>query len=137
MIKTTVDSQWNGDKIKVQAKKWSGGTAFELGLIVEGQAKLLAPIDFGRLAASITTQAIDKGTKPTGHGAVATDIIQKPGDTNQVLVGTPVLYGNYIEFGTFKMNAQPFLRPALDLAKGKALTIMQKNGKFFFMEYLD
>jgi len=136
MIKAIVESQWNGDAIKIQAKKWSGGTAFELGLVVEGQAKLLAPKDTGRLAASITTQTRGRGTKPTGQGAIGTDIIQKPTTDSEVLVGTPVIYAPYMEFGTVKTNAHPFLRPALDLAKGRALTIMQKNGKFFFAEYL-
>lgn len=136
MIRASIESQWNGKEIKIQAKRWSGGTAFELGLIVEGQAKLLADKDTGRMAASITTQSKERGTKPTGVGAVGSDVIQKPSTENEVLVGTPVLYAPYREFGTVKSDAHPFLRPALDLAKGKALTIMEKNGKFFFMEYL-
>ena len=137
MIKTTAELTWNGDEVKLQANKFSGKTAFELGLIVEGQAKLLSPKDTGRLAASITTQSVTTGTKPTGEGAVGTDVIRKPRTENEVLVGTPVMYAPYIEFGTYKSSAQPFLRPALDLAKGKKLTVMQKNGKYFFKEYLE
>ena len=53
-----------------------------------------------------------------------------------VLVGTPVFYGPYMEFGTVKTDAQPFLRPALALAKGQTGTIIMKNGKLVFKDYL-
>lgn len=33
-------------------------------------------------------------------------------------VGTAVLYGPYLEYGTSRMPAYPFLRPALDAARG-------------------
>lgn len=142
MIKTTVDSRWNGKDVKVRGKKVIGRTAFEIGLVVEGQAKALAPRDTGRLAASITTQSSDMGTAPRGVGARAEDVITKPSqsltDQHQVLVyvGTPVFYAPYIEFGTLRSNAQPFLRPALDLAQGKTLTITRNAGRYEFADYL-
>ena len=138
MIKTTVASQWNGNDVKIRGRRVTGKTAFEVGLVVEGQAKLLAPVDTGRLAASITTQASDSGTIPTGEGAVSTDVIARPSASNriEVFVGTPVFYGPYVEFGTIRSNAQPFLRPALDLAKGNTLTIFMNNGRYEFRDYL-
>lgn len=146
--KVTITQAWHGKEISVQARVAIGRTAYELGLIVEGQAKLLCPVDYGYLAASITTQSIDKGTElgtPAPNSAkeheyphdVATfKKIAKPSDPNQVLVGTPVDYGPYVEFGTVRSEAQPFLRPALDLARGKRLTILEKNGRLAFGEYL-
>jgi len=136
MIGVKVTGSWNGDKVKIQGKKVVGKTSYELGLIVEGQAKLLADRKTGRMAASITTQSKDKGTFPQGKGAISSDKISKPRDDNEVLVGTPVFYAPYREFGTFKSDAHPFLRPALDLARGRKLTLLLENGKFLFADYL-
>lgn len=61
------------------------------GLIVEGEAKALSPVDTGALRASITSQTQD----------------------NVCHVGTNVEYAPYQEYGTYKMKAQPFLIPAL------------------------
>jgi hypothetical protein len=147
-MKTEATLIWNGDKVKVQGKKVTGKTAFELGLIVEGQAKLLCPIDYGYLAASITVQSVSMGTemetpKPNAskpksypHNVSTFKKIDKPIDPNEVLVGTAVDYAPYVEFGTLRSDAQPFLRPALDMAKGKTLTILLYNGKTYFVEYL-
>ena len=136
MMQVFTETKWDGLQVKIQAEKVLNVSMFELGLIVEGQAKDLAPVDTGRLAASITTQAQGKGTKPSGQGAKAGDIIQKPNSQNQVLVGTPVEYAPFMEFGTIFTDAQPFLRPALDLAKGKKLTVVEKNGKKYLKNYL-
>ena len=131
-----IEKVWRGREVKIKGKRVTGKTAFEVGLVVEGQAKLLAPIDTGRLAASITVQAKGKGTKPMGKGAVMSDIIKAPQSDQQVFVGTPVFYGPYMEFGTIKTEAQPFLRPALALAKGQALTIFLNNGRAQFKEFI-
>lgn len=149
MIKSTVSTVWHGDPVKIQGKKATGKTAFELGLIVEGQAKLLCPVDYGYLAASITVQSKTEGTeleapkadpsKPKSfpHDVASFKKIDKPLDENEVLVGSAVDYAPYVEFGTFRMDSHPFLRPALDLAKGKILTLLEKNGKFYFAGYLN
>jgi len=49
---------------------------------------------------------------------------------NGAIVGTPVEYAIYQEFGTRKMNAQPFLRPAMDVVSGEPLK--QAMYKAFF-----
>lgn len=59
-------------------------------------AKQNAPVDTGTLRDSI------EGTVRTDGG----DII--------LVVGSPVEYAVYVEFGTSKMEAQPYLRPALE-----------------------
>ncbi len=134
--KSTVSKEWRGREVKIQGRKAIRRSGFEIGLIVEGQAKLLSAVDTGRLAASITVQATDQGTMPKGRGADLADVIAKPTDLMMVHVGTPVEYGPYQEFGTVRSEAQPFLRPALDLAKGKTLTILESNGRLQFKEYL-
>lgn len=64
----------------------------KIGLLAEGYAKQLCPVDTGRLRNSIT-HVIDNGEKA-------------------VYIGTNVEYGKNVEFGTSRQKAQPFLRPA-------------------------
>lgn len=66
---------------------------------VEGAAKRACPVDTGRLRSSITHD-LERDAK----GLVA-------------FVGTDVDYAPHVEFGTFRMRAQPFLRPALRAAQ--------------------
>lgn len=73
------------------------GAALTRGaLLVEREAKALAPVDTGRLRASIT-----HGVTVTPVGAEAT-------------VGTGVEYAVFQEFGTSRQPAQPFLFPAFE-----------------------
>jgi phage gpG-like protein len=160
-FQTKVETFWNGTPVKIQGKKVVNKSAYEIGLVVERQAKNLCPVKTGRLAGSITTQSVEKGTNPESPATKA-DVIDKPFDENEVFVGTNVEYASDIEFGTgpHKITvknakvltdgktffgksvnhpgtpAQPFLRPALDLAKGEMLTIIEKNGRFYLQEYL-
>ena len=158
-FKTEIKTQWHGKEVKIRGKEVIGKSIYEAGLVVEGQAKLLAPKRYGYLAASITTQAYDKGTTPEGAekyrtasiksdyinsaqkaaGAFTSLLVGKiasPKEPLEVYVGTPLEYGTYQEFGTGRMSAQPYLRPALELAKGHVLTIVKLNGKMHFKEYL-
>lgn len=63
----------------------------EVGLVAEGHAKAICPVDTGRLRNSITHAQLD-GT----HEAV----------------GTNVEYARYVELGTSRRGETPFLRPA-------------------------
>jgi len=134
-FETSSDFKWNGDAVKLISERVISESVFEIALVVEGQAKLLAPVDLGRLRGSITVQMRDRGTEPDGPVEQG-DVIQKPTDKNVAFVGTAVDYAEFQEFGTIKMNAQPYLRPALDIAQGQALTIVMNNGKREFAEYL-
>jgi phage gpG-like protein len=149
--KTTVSKVWNGADVKIKGRRVVRSTAYETGLVVEGQAKLLAAVNYGYLAASITTQATDAGTEPESpkkykgrdHPVVGKDPgtplemkIAKPDNPMEVLVGTPVEYAPHVEFGTVHTRARPFLRPALDLAQGKVLTIGEYKGRLEFKDYL-
>jgi hypothetical protein len=130
--------KWNGDEVMRRAEELAKFSAWEIGLVVQGYAKNLSPVDSGRLRASITTASSDgRRTKPSGKGAVDTDYISAPRDKGETFVGTPVEYGPYVEYGTRGTYAQPFLRPALDMAKGRALTIVQAGARKEFAEYLN
>ena len=63
------------------------------GLIAEGYAKKLAPVDTGNLRNSITHE-LDDG-EPAAY------------------IGTNVEYAPYVCLGTIHMKAQPFLKPAV------------------------
>ena len=65
------------------------------------------------------------------------DKIQKAENVGEVYVGSHVEYATYVEFGTSRMSAQPYLRPALDIARGKALILVEQDGKTIFAEYLN
>jgi HK97 gp10 family phage protein len=148
---TRIDTKtiWNGDIVKIQGKKVVKSSTYEIGLVIEGQAKELCPVRYGYLKASINTQSKDEGTElesPAKYGikqikTIGGDVstfkkITKPTDDLETDVGTAVEYGPHIEWGTIKMDAQPFLRPAFQLAQGKVIPIIKAEGKYHFVEFL-
>jgi hypothetical protein len=136
-LRTTTTIKWDGDIIKRRAAELMKKSTFEIGLFVEGQAKALSPVKHGRLKGSITTASgSGEKTSPSGPGSVASDTITPPPGQFDVYVGTPVEYAPYIEYGTVRSEAQAFLRPALDIAYGRVPTVVEKNGKIYFEEYL-
>lgn len=64
----------------------------EWGLVAEAYAADYCPVDTGRLRASISHDR----------------------DDDSMYVGTNVEYAPYVELGTSRMDAQPFLRPAIE-----------------------
>lgn len=82
----------------------------ETAINVAAQAKELAPVDTAMLKGSIMWKA---GTLKGGitQGKELSSSIPKYG----AIVGTATEYAVYQEFGTRKMPAQPYLRPAVDI----------------------
>lgn len=81
----------NNAKMIAQAMDSALARALEMiGLAAEGYAKRLCPVDTGRLRNSITHNQVD----------------------DSVYIGTNVEYGPYVELGTSKKDARPFLKPA-------------------------
>ena len=78
-----------------------------IGEFVEGEAKLRCPVDTGNLRDSIK-YSIDEN-EPA------------------VLIGTNVEYAPYVEFGTVKMQAQPYLRPAVIENREQIMKILNAN----------
>ncbi len=88
--------KWYGDKV-IKSMEDAISKALEASaLVVEGAAKNLAPVDTGNLRNSITHEVEKKEAR----------------------VGTNVEYAPFIELGTVKMAAQPYLNPALEQNKG-------------------
>lgn len=70
------------------------------GVRVQNRAKQLCPVDTGRLRSSITM----------------TNTQQTSASVLSVRVGSAVNYARYVELGTRRMRARPYLRPALSQA---------------------
>lgn len=96
--------------------------------IVAGLSKLTAQLE--RVGYQFTVEDLVMGANvildeaqalcPVDTGYLqSTGFIQAVG--NDVQVGFEAPYASYVEFGTYKMAAQPFLRPALDNAETAAL----------------
>lgn len=76
----------------------------QVGLAAEGHAKAACPVDTGRLRNSITHAQLD-----AHHEAI----------------GTNVEYARYVELGTSRADAQPFLVPAASEHSSEYRAIMR------------
>ena len=87
---------------------------------VEADAKMLVPVDTGNLKNSIR-MVIDSD----GLGATV-DI--EPGKTapGRTSTTTSAEYAPYVEFGTWKMGAQPFMTPAAEMNQPKFESAMKQ-----------
>jgi hypothetical protein len=127
---------WNGNEAKIAGRNTVALSAYDTGIVIEGQAAALCQVDTGRLRGSISVQSAKRSHVIDPGKAMATDIIQRPSHGDTVYVGTNCFYGPYIEYGTVRSGAQPFMRPSLDLAKGRVVTLIRKNKKVYFKDYL-
>lgn len=91
-----------------KAKEELQGVIDKAAATCEAEAKQDCPVDTGNLRGSIHT------TK---------------GDLEDI-VGTNVEYAPYVEFGTYKMGAQPYMQPGADAAAQK-LSQYGKEMKIF------
>ena len=90
------------------------------GVILERQAVALTPVDTGRLRGSITYRTQRKESRLDAP-ATAKDQVSRPARKWTLHVGTNVEYAPHLEYGTVKMGAQPYLRPALNAEKNNIL----------------
>lgn len=85
---------------------------------IDDQASSLAPVDTGKLQISVIT-----GTQLTRRQRGTAYKAGKLG-VAEVHVGTAMSRGLFQEFGTYKMPAHPFMRPAWEANKARALEII-------------
>jgi HK97 gp10 family phage protein len=98
----------NEDKQKIKQE------VLRIGLYALRRAKQRAPVDTGRLRASITLADSDGLVQPLGGDGKEGDSVDSPRGEFVVRIGTNVEYARFQEFGTENQAAQPFLRPGLD-----------------------
>lgn len=104
-------------------------------LDAEAKAKSAAPIDTGCLANSIYT-ATSRGTNyrdpqhiPDARGAnPKADLAPDRGPTEKLeaVVSVAASYGIYVEMGTAKMAARPYLGPAAEAVRPSFVAAMKK-----------
>ncbi len=87
--------KWYGDKVMKSIEEAINKALEASALLVEGTAKNLAPVDTGYLRNSITHEVEGKEAR----------------------VGATAEYAGFVELGTSKQAAQPFLNPALEQNK--------------------
>lgn len=81
----------NSEEVKSAMESALARALEKIGLVAEGYAKRLCPVDTGRLRNSIT------------HAD----------DGEAEYIGTNVEYAPYVELGTSRTRAQPYLKPAV------------------------
>lgn len=97
----------NTGEVKAGMKRAIEAALEECGLVGESYAKRACPVDTGRLRNSIT-HTVNGGEKAA-------------------YIGTNVEYARYVELGTRKMAAQPYLRPAAADHASRYRSIFRKH----------
>lgn len=80
-------------KVKDETQRAKDRALEIIGGKAEGYAKRITPVDTGNLRNSITHAQYDEDTE---------------------IIGTNVEYAPYVELGTYRMAARPYLRPAAE-----------------------
>lgn len=80
----------NADVARSELETCIDRALWAIGATAEGYAKRLCPVDTGRLRNSITHVS----------------------DGESAYIGTNVEYASFVELGTSKMHARPYLKPA-------------------------
>lgn len=101
-----IKQKWYGDKVIKNAEQAAAMALEATALLIEGQAKALCPVDTGNLRNSITYEI----------------------EGNKARIGTNISYSKFVELGTSKMAAQPFLSPAVEMNKDK-FRVLLKNAQ--------
>lgn len=112
---------------------------FQAAKVVRDEARQDAPRRTGSLAANIVAK---RNPHPEAHraneeyGIMVSSIKRKYADTarnrrkgrvgKSYRVAGPAYYWRFLEFGTRKMTARPFLRPAFDRTKSHALDVFTR-----------
>ena len=140
MIRAQAMINWRGKKLRKVLEDLAMSRLIKAGRLVEKIAKQIAAVDTGKMRATVTTNwtggkqfskvgKLAGKTRLTGRsGRVVTSEpvtgIKPPTTPFTVIVGSNAKYAPFIERGTSKMAAQPFLMPALFGAKNAIRKIM-------------
>lgn len=106
--------KWYGDDLLAKLTGANDDALYEGGEALLEMARSRAPERTGRLKRSgyVSSAKRSSYVKQPGYKKE-----RKPAGPGVVAVGFAARHSHLVEFGTRKMAAQPFLRPALDEAK--------------------
>lgn len=97
-----------GTNFKIEIK--NNNIKLTLGELASKKGRIL--VAWGIKAVSLATSIITKkGAVDTGR--LRASITYNIEGDNTMCLGTPVEYGKYVELGTYKMKARPFILPAI------------------------
>lgn len=80
-------------------------------LLIENSAKQLSPVKTGNNRRSIHTEVVESANRISGKVGPSTD------------------YGIHLEFGTKRMAARPFMRPAVESNKDEVVSIIIQRAR--------
>ena len=89
-------------------------------VVIRNAAQQKVPVDSGNLKKNIIVKRLPKGEAPLTSEHIVT---VRKGKLTSKQKGSGLkdaYYGSFVEYGTAKMPAQPFMRPAYDQNKEKA-----------------
>lgn len=89
----------------------------EVGIRLSNQAKLLAPVKYGQLrnSISVATKDITGINLNNQQGEKAPPLKSEGLKDREVYVGSNVEHAVYMEYGTKRTHARPFLAPAKEI----------------------
>ena len=108
--------KWYGAEVVAKMREATEAGLTACALKVQGQAKVLTPVDTGRLRQSISYK-----TNTESDGELDTNVIE-----GEAIIGTNVEYAPYVEMGTSRQKPQSYLRAGLDYVK-KDLPVIFKQ----------
>lgn len=114
-----------GDRMKSLSKDVNnriGRAATAAGaVVIRNAAQAKVPVDTGNLKKNIIVKRLPKGESPLTSEHIVT---VRKGKLTAKQKGSGLkdaFYGSFVEFGTAKMPARPYLRPAFDQNKERAV----------------
>lgn len=112
----TTAVEWHGEKLLQALRDGANDAMFEAGEILLESAKERVPVATGNLKNSgyVSTKTKSSYIKRRGWKRE-----RKPLEDGGVVIAFSAPHSHLVEFGTKKMAAKPYLRPALDELKGK------------------
>ncbi len=121
-------ANWNAEKVLKGVVAASMDRLEEIGNIIANKAKSLVPVGIDR--AQYKTGK-DWTARRAGALKASIRVVRLHGDPKRnvrVYAGSrKVFYARFVERGTVKMRARPFLRPALNASKSPAKAILNKG----------
>lgn len=104
------------------ARKHLRGAVSRGAMVVRNEARTLAPKDTGEMARDILT----KRERSAGDHMASYSVFVRSGKKSRLAgkkrdVARDSFYWRFVEFGTVKMAARPFLRPAFEAKKEEAV----------------
>jgi HK97 gp10 family phage protein len=109
-------NHWNA--IAVQLGTATKQAVKKAAFDIQGGAQVRAAVDTGFMKNSIYVSTFDETTYGQGAGSPpkGAELLPevKPDDGHTAIIGVGASYGLYVEMGTVRMPAQPYLMPAVE-----------------------